>query len=237
MCEQKDLKLSWEQNSDLVALWIHFWIILKHSSKRKNSMNVINWSIHSCAPSHIHYEQTVIMHHFYVWLFLNIPRMRWWEWWLQTMSLEMYNFTSPKELGTMKQVTMITVTCHSSQSVSLLPSPLPSVCLTAHTEVSSEGKPIGRQAGGDSPHENSSRPPSVKVRGGSPSASWARPWSLALLLAALCLQWTLFWCQNHLWTPAPLPFPSLLYMYMQTLISYKSHVVSLLLSSTCADGS
>lgn len=202
MCEQRGFKLSWEQKSNLVALWIHFWIILKHSWKRKKSMNVINWSIHSCAPSHVHYEQTVIMHHFYVWLFLNIPGMRWWEWWLETMSLETYNFTSPKELGTIKQVTMITVTCHSSQSVSLLPSRL---SLTAHTEVSSEGKPIGRQAGGDSPHENSSRPPSVKVRGGSPSASWARPWSLALLLAALCLQWTLFWCQNHLWTP-PSPF-------------------------------
>ncbi|XP_056248139.1 glypican-5-like isoform X2 [Seriola aureovittata] len=63
---------------------------------------------------------------------------------------------------------------------------------TSQTEVSSEGKPIGRQPGGDSPHENSSRPPSVKVIGGSPSASWARPWSLALLFAVLCLQWTLF---------------------------------------------
>ncbi|XP_031710440.1 glypican-5 isoform X2 [Anarrhichthys ocellatus] len=63
---------------------------------------------------------------------------------------------------------------------------------TSHTDVSSEGKSIGRQPGSDSPHENPSKPPSVKVIGGSPSASWARPWSLALLFAALCLQWTLF---------------------------------------------
>ncbi|XP_031136986.1 glypican-5 isoform X2 [Sander lucioperca] len=63
---------------------------------------------------------------------------------------------------------------------------------TSHTEASSEGKPIGRQPGGDSPHENPSKPPPVKVIGGSASASWARPWSLALLFAALCLQWTLF---------------------------------------------
>ncbi|XP_071346516.1 glypican-5 isoform X2 [Trachinotus anak] len=63
---------------------------------------------------------------------------------------------------------------------------------TSHTEASSEGKPIGRQPGGDSPHENPSKPPSVKVIGASPSASWARPWSLALIFAALCLQWTLF---------------------------------------------
>ncbi|XP_029309997.1 glypican-5 isoform X2 [Cottoperca gobio] len=62
---------------------------------------------------------------------------------------------------------------------------------TSHT-ASSGGKPIGRQPGGDSPHENPSKPPSVKVIGGSASASWARSWSLALLFAALCLQWTLF---------------------------------------------
>ncbi|XP_035525983.1 glypican-5 isoform X1 [Morone saxatilis] len=62
----------------------------------------------------------------------------------------------------------------------------------SHPETSSEVKPIGRQPGGDSPHENPSKPPSVKVIGGSASVSWARPWSLALLFAALCLQWTLF---------------------------------------------
>ncbi|XP_060940712.1 glypican-5-like [Limanda limanda] len=62
----------------------------------------------------------------------------------------------------------------------------------SHTDTASERRPVGRQPGGDRPHENPSRPPSVKVRGGSPSASWARPWSLALLPAALCLQWTLF---------------------------------------------
>ncbi|XP_034743897.1 glypican-5 isoform X2 [Etheostoma cragini] len=63
---------------------------------------------------------------------------------------------------------------------------------TSHTETSSEGKPIERQPGGGSPRDNPSKPPSVKVIGGSASACWARPWSLALLLAALCLQWTLF---------------------------------------------
>ncbi|XP_039671528.1 glypican-5 isoform X2 [Perca fluviatilis] len=63
---------------------------------------------------------------------------------------------------------------------------------TSNPEASSEGKPIGRQPGGDSPHENPSKPPPVKVIGGSAPASWARPWSVALLFAALCLQWTLF---------------------------------------------
>ncbi|XP_032387425.1 glypican-5 isoform X2 [Etheostoma spectabile] len=63
---------------------------------------------------------------------------------------------------------------------------------TSHTEASSEGKPIERQPGGGSPRDNPSKPPSVKVIGGSASACWARPWSLALLLAAFCLQWTLF---------------------------------------------
>lgn len=61
-----------------------------------------------------------------------------------------------------------------------------------HKETSSEGKPIGRQPGGKSPQENPSKPPSVRVIGGSPSTSWARPWSLALLLSGLCLQWILF---------------------------------------------
>ncbi|XP_040027758.2 glypican-5 isoform X1 [Gasterosteus aculeatus] len=60
---------------------------------------------------------------------------------------------------------------------------------TSHTDTSSEGKSIERQPG--RPHENPSEPPSVKVIGGSQSDSWARPWSLALLFAALCLQWTL----------------------------------------------
>ncbi|CAJ1072164.1 LOW QUALITY PROTEIN: glypican-5-like [Xyrichtys novacula] len=62
----------------------------------------------------------------------------------------------------------------------------------SHTEVFGVGKPIGGQPGGHSQHENPSKPPSVRVRGGSPSVSWARPWNLALLFAALCLQWTLF---------------------------------------------
>lgn len=61
-----------------------------------------------------------------------------------------------------------------------------------HKVVSSEGKSMGRQPGGDSPQEIPSKPPSVKVIGGSPSASWARPWSLAMLVAGLCLQWILF---------------------------------------------
>ncbi|XP_028284142.1 glypican-5 isoform X2 [Parambassis ranga] len=61
-----------------------------------------------------------------------------------------------------------------------------------HKEVSAEEKSTGRHAGSDSSHENPSKPPSVKVIGGSPSASWARPWSMALLSAGLCLQWILF---------------------------------------------
>ncbi|XP_067461868.1 glypican-5-like isoform X1 [Thunnus thynnus] len=63
---------------------------------------------------------------------------------------------------------------------------------TSHTDVSSERKSNGRQPGGDSPYESPVKPPSVRVIGGSPSAIWAQPWSLALLLAALCFQWTLF---------------------------------------------
>ncbi|XP_041805247.1 glypican-5 isoform X3 [Chelmon rostratus] len=63
---------------------------------------------------------------------------------------------------------------------------------TSHTDAPSEGKPIARQPAGGSPHENPSKPPSVKVIGGSASVSWVRPWSLALLFAALSLQWTLF---------------------------------------------
>lgn len=63
---------------------------------------------------------------------------------------------------------------------------------TSHTEASSEVKPVGRLPGGDNPHVNPSKPPSVKVIGGSAPASWARPWSLALLFTALGLQWTLF---------------------------------------------
>ncbi|XP_026170300.1 glypican-5 isoform X2 [Mastacembelus armatus] len=61
-----------------------------------------------------------------------------------------------------------------------------------YTDGYSEGKPRGRQPGGDSPQHHPSKPPSVRVIGGPSSASWARPWSLALLFAALCLQWTLF---------------------------------------------
>lgn len=63
---------------------------------------------------------------------------------------------------------------------------------TSHTEASSEVKPVGRLPGGDNPHVNPSKPPSVKVIGGSAPASWARPWSLTLLFTALGLQWTLF---------------------------------------------
>ncbi|XP_071386925.1 glypican-5-like [Centroberyx affinis] len=61
---------------------------------------------------------------------------------------------------------------------------------TSHT--ASDGKPAGRQPGGDGPHESPQKPPVVRVRGGSTPASLARPWSLALLFAALGLQWTLF---------------------------------------------
>ncbi|KAM8839523.1 glypican-5-like isoform 1-T1 [Synchiropus picturatus] len=61
---------------------------------------------------------------------------------------------------------------------------------TSHTVVSSEGKSIGRHPGGASPHENPAKPPFVRVFSGTPSASWPRPSSLALLLAALSLHWT-----------------------------------------------
>lgn len=68
----------------------------------------------------------------------------------------------------------------------------------SRTEAPGERKPIARQPGGDSTYEDPSKPPSVKVIGGSAPASWARPWSLTLLAAALFLQWTVFYCQLRL---------------------------------------
>lgn len=55
-----------------------------------------------------------------------------------------------------------------------------------HQDVSSEGRPTGRKLGG--PQGNPSKPPSVKVIGGSAAAVW----SLALLFTGLCCQWILF---------------------------------------------
>ncbi|XP_067330882.1 glypican-5-like isoform X2 [Channa argus] len=63
---------------------------------------------------------------------------------------------------------------------------------TLHPDGSSEEKPTGKQPEGDRPHDNPSKPPSVRMLGDSSSASWARPWSLRLLFATFCLQWTLF---------------------------------------------
>ncbi|KAM7400700.1 hypothetical protein PAMA_005074 [Pampus argenteus] len=63
---------------------------------------------------------------------------------------------------------------------------------TSHTDVSNERKSTGRQPGGDSPYESPVKPPSVRVVGGSLSAIWMRPWTLVLLLTALCFQWALF---------------------------------------------
>ncbi|XP_026004741.1 glypican-5 isoform X1 [Astatotilapia calliptera] len=59
-------------------------------------------------------------------------------------------------------------------------------------EPSSAGKPLGKHPEGDSPQENPSKPPLVKMIGGSSSASWTQCCSLALLFAGLCLQWILF---------------------------------------------
>nr|XP_020451559.1 glypican-5-like isoform X2 [Monopterus albus] len=60
------------------------------------------------------------------------------------------------------------------------------------SDGSSVGNPFGRQPGGNSPQDDPSKPPSVKVIGSPSSANWAQSWSLALLFAACCLQWTLF---------------------------------------------
>ncbi|XP_034038687.1 LOW QUALITY PROTEIN: glypican-5-like [Thalassophryne amazonica] len=60
-----------------------------------------------------------------------------------------------------------------------------------HTEASSDRNPTARQPGDDSPREIPQKPPVVRVRGGSPPANLAQLWSLALLLAAIYLQWTL----------------------------------------------
>ncbi|KAF3699314.1 Glypican-5 Secreted glypican-5 Precursor [Channa argus] len=64
--------------------------------------------------------------------------------------------------------------------------------IAVHPDGSSEEKPTGKQPEGDRPHDNPSKPPSVRMLGDSSSASWARPWSLRLLFATFCLQWTLF---------------------------------------------
>jgi len=124
---------------------------------------------------------------------------------------------------------------HSSLSASLFP-----LSPTAHPDLSSEGKSNGRQPGSDRPRETPSKPPSVKVIGGLPSASWPRPWSLALLFAALCLQWTLFWCQWPLWMPPPPSLPPTSFKEphtcTETLISFTKHPYSCP-QRTCMDGS
>ncbi|XP_030606979.1 glypican-5-like isoform X2 [Archocentrus centrarchus] len=61
-----------------------------------------------------------------------------------------------------------------------------------YTHDSSAGRPLGKHPEGHSPQENPSKPPSVKVIGGSPNASWTQCCSLALLFAGLCLQWILY---------------------------------------------
>uniref|UniRef100_A0A3P9I0Q8 Glypican 5c n=1 Tax=Oryzias latipes TaxID=8090 RepID=A0A3P9I0Q8_ORYLA len=61
----------------------------------------------------------------------------------------------------------------------------------SHGGVSTDSKSTGRQPEGDSSKENPSKPPPVRVIGGSPSASWLQPCSLALLFAGLGLQWML----------------------------------------------
>ncbi|KAM4551402.1 glypican-5-like isoform 2-T2 [Odontesthes bonariensis] len=60
-----------------------------------------------------------------------------------------------------------------------------------HEKKSPQEVPIERKSS-DSPPETPFIPPSVHVRGGSPSASQVQPWSLALLFAGLCLQRMLF---------------------------------------------
>ncbi|KAM4727714.1 glypican-5-like [Anableps anableps] len=50
----------------------------------------------------------------------------------------------------------------------------------------------GGQPEGDNTQENSSKPPAVKVVGGSPPTNWQQPWFLALLFVGLCLKWMLF---------------------------------------------
>lgn len=73
---------------------------------------------------------------------------------------------------------------------------LPLLSLAAHTQAPSERKPVVRQPGIDSAHENSAKPPLVKLIRGSATGSWAKHWSLALLFTAWGLQWTLFWIRR-----------------------------------------
>ncbi|XP_049602802.2 glypican-5 isoform X2 [Syngnathus scovelli] len=61
---------------------------------------------------------------------------------------------------------------------------------TLHTKGSGE---VGSNGPGlDASKQNPAKPPPVRVIGGSPSICWPGPCSLALLLATLCSQWTLF---------------------------------------------
>lgn len=60
-------------------------------------------------------------------------------------------------------------------------------------DISSEGKPVGSQPGGDRLYAKPVKPTSVMVIGGSATPLRPRPWSSALLLAALCSLLTL--CQ------------------------------------------
>lgn len=57
---------------------------------------------------------------------------------------------------------------------------------TSHPDLSSEGKPVERQPGGDRLYVKPVKPTSVMVIGGSATSLWSQRWSLALLLTALC---------------------------------------------------
>lgn len=158
----------------------------------------------------------------------------WWASYIQSYK--------PKGLRKLKQISMITVMSRmiyqclfffsfSPLSFSFSLSPL------AHTEVSSVGKPIGRHPGGHSQHENPSKPPSVRVIGGSSPAGWRQPWSLSLLFAALCLQWTLFWSLLPLGATHPKKAPlGATCINTDTDIIHKSFIVFLLLSSSYMSG-
>lgn len=79
---------------------MHLWNILKHP------LEINGWCFQHKQPQLCFfwctYELTltvtdIIIHHFYVWLFLKTLGMRWWEWWLDDDEPLIYNFTSPKD--------------------------------------------------------------------------------------------------------------------------------------------
>lgn len=62
----------------------------------------------------------------------------------------------------------------------------------SHKDVVNGQTSNGRQPEGGNTQDNPSKPPAVRVVGGTPPMSLQQPWCLALIFAGLCLKWMLF---------------------------------------------